>query len=160
MSVTFRFFIVIVLIAADQISKYWVEQSLTFQRSESFVPFISFYRTYNEGIAFSGLSFIGNEFLIAMIFVIIGFVLWLWSQLEKKRTISHFGFAFIIAGALGNLIDRFYHGHVIDFIQFHTQNWSFAIFNLADSMITIGAALIILDEILQVLQAKQEIGDE
>lgn len=160
MSVTFRFLIVIILIAADQASKYWVEHSLVFQQSEPFIPFVSFYRTYNEGIAFSGLSFIGNKFLIAMILVIIGFVLWLWSQLERKRMISHFGFGFIVAGALGNLIDRFYHGHVIDFIQFHTQNWSFAIFNLADSMITIGAMLIILDEILQAFQTKQELGDE
>ena len=58
------------------------------------------------------------------------------------------GYALIIAGALGNLIDRFAYGHVVDFILFYTQTWSFAVFNMADSFITIGAGLVILDELL------------
>ena len=55
----------------------------------------------------------------------------------------------IIAGALGNLVDRLLFGYVIDYILFHTDNWSFAVFNLADSLITIGAGAIVLDELLQ-----------
>ncbi len=151
-----RMVYIFVLVALDQTSKYWVEKSLPFQLSEPFIPFLSFYRTYNEGIAFSGLNFIGNNILIVLIMLIICFVIWLWSQLDKGKLLSDIGFTFIISGALGNLIDRFTQGHVIDFIQFHTQNWSFAIFNLADAMITIGAALIILDELKQIFQAKRE----
>ena len=63
--------------------------------------------------------------------------------------IAHFGFALIIGGAMGNLIDRFLYGHVIDYFLFHTPGWSFAIFNLADAAITVGAGLVILDELLQ-----------
>ncbi len=54
----------------------------------------------------------------------------------------------IIAGALGNLFDRFLYGHVVDYILFHTGTWSFAVFNLADSFITIGAGCVIIDELV------------
>jgi signal peptidase II len=54
----------------------------------------------------------------------------------------------IIAGALGNIIDRFIYGHVVDYVLFYTQTWSFAVFNLADSFISVGAVLILVDEIL------------
>jgi signal peptidase II len=56
------------------------------------------------------------------------------------------GFALIVGGALGNLIDRSVYGHVIDYILFHTPSWSFAVFNLADAFISVGAVLVILDE--------------
>ena len=76
------------------------------------------------------------------------FVIWLWRQTPKARGIAHAGYALIIAGALGNLIDRFLFGYVIDYSLFYTETWSFAVFNLADSFITIGAGLVILDEVL------------
>ena len=60
---------------------------------------------------------------------------------------QHLGYALIIAGAIGNLIDGLLLGYVIDYVLFHLPNWSFAVFNLADSFITIGAAAIILDEL-------------
>ena len=143
--------VAIILIAflagIDQLSKYLVEKHLTLHQSESIIPLISFFRTYNEGIAFSWLNFIDNQILIFLIFAIIAFVFWLWRQLKTGRILSSVGFAIILAGATGNLIDRIFRGHVVDFIQFHTSNWSFAIFNLADSFITIGAVLIIIDEV-------------
>ena len=58
------------------------------------------------------------------------------------------GYALIIAGAIGNLVDRLLFGYVIDYVLFYTATWSFAVFNLADSFITIGAGLVILDELL------------
>ncbi len=60
----------------------------------------------------------------------------------------------IIAGALGNILDRFLYGHVVDYVLFHTGSWSFAVFNLADSFITVGACLVVLDEILRSRKAK------
>lgn len=160
MKISIRIAMIALLTGLDQIVKYLVITNLTLFQSVPFIPFLSFYRTYNEGIAFSGLSFIGNNYLIMMIIVVIGFVLWLWSQLAKNQLFSHIGFAFIISGALGNLIDRFNHGHVIDYIQVHTTTWSFAIFNLADSFIFVGAALIIFDEIRQVIKSKRELNNE
>ena len=149
--------LIIFLAAIDQISKYLVERYLPFQQSELFIPYISFYRTYNEGIAFSWLNFIDNNVLIILISAIIVFVLWLWWRVLADRAFSLLGYGFILAGAIGNLIDRVYLGHVVDFIQFHTQNWSFAIFNLADSFITIGAVFILLDEFLQAKNARSEV---
>ena len=114
--------LIAVLVGIDQISKFLVEASLPFQQSEKFLPFISLYRTYNTGIAFSWLNFISNEILMVLIVAIIGFVLWLWHQ-SQAGLFGQLGFAFILAGAMGNLIDRALLGHVVDFIQFHTQNW-------------------------------------
>ncbi|EFG9153005.1 signal peptidase II, partial [Escherichia coli] len=64
------------------------------------------------------------------------------------------GFALIIGGALGNVIDRSLLGHVIDYVLFHTPVWSFAVFNLADAFITVGAVLVICDEFLGLGRAK------
>ncbi|KAI1693426.1 signal peptidase (SPase) II domain-containing protein [Ditylenchus destructor] len=105
-------------------------------------PFLALYRTYNLGVAFSMLEDMHGWFIVSMRLVIVVFVLWLWRKTAADRTFAHLGFAFIIAGAAGNLLDRFFYGHVIDYILFHTQTWSFAVFNLADSFITIGAACV------------------
>jgi signal peptidase II len=113
------------------------------------IPMLALYRTYNLGVAFSMLSGMDGWFIVGMRLVIVAFVIWLWRRTGKQRTFAHLGYAFIIAGALGNLIDRFLYGHVIDYILFHTETWSFAVFNLADSFITIGAGCVILDELMQ-----------
>jgi len=144
----------------DQYSKYLVVEYLPFQQSVPFVPFLSFFHTYNKGIAFSWLNFMDSNILMVLIVTVIGFFIWLWSQLEKDRILSHLGFGFILAGAAGNLIDRFMLGYVVDFIQVHTQTWSFAIFNLADSFIFVGAALIVLDEIRQARRNKSGVENE
>jgi signal peptidase II len=149
-----NFVLIAFLIGLDQYSKFLVEKNLPFQQSELFLPFISLYRTYNVGIAFSWLNFIDNNILMVLILAIIIFVLWLWRQASTPGFFSHLGYSFILAGAFGNLIDRVFLGHVVDFIQFHTQNWSFAIFNLADSFITIGAMFIIIDEFIKAKNAK------
>lgn len=152
--------LILLLAGLDQFSKFLVEQKLPFHQSEPFIPFISFYRTYNEGIAFSFLSFIDYQVLSILIVAVILFVLWIWYQTKPDRVFSQLGYAFILAGAFGNLIDRVTLGYVIDFIQFHTQNWSFAVFNLADSFVTIGAALIILDEFIQIKKSNQRSTNE
>ena len=68
------------------------------------------------------------------------------------------GFALVIGGAIGNLIDRVRLGHVIDYILFHTPVWSFAVFNLADAFITVGAMLVVLEEFLEARRARGEAG--
>jgi signal peptidase II len=109
---------------------------------------LALYRTYNLGVAFSMLSGMDGWLIVGMRLVIVAFVIWLWRRSAKDRWLAHLGFALIIAGALGNLVDRFLYGHVIDYILFHTDTWSFAVFNLADSFISVGAAAVILDELL------------
>jgi len=135
------------LIAIDQLSKYAAEASLPFQQAVSVVPFFSLYRTYNTGIAFSMLDWAGNAGLIVLAIVVICAMLYLWSKVREDQQLAHLGFALVIGGAFGNLIDRMYQGHVIDFLLFHTETWAFAVFNLADAFITIGAIAIVVDEI-------------
>lgn len=140
--------LVLVAILIDQASKIAVETWLPFQTPVSTWPFLSLYRTYNTGVAFSMLADTNMWFIVGMRLAIVAFVLWLWRRTPADRIFAHPGYAMIIAGAAGNLIDKFLYGHVVDFILFHTENWSFAVFNFADSFITIGAGLVILDELL------------
>ena len=140
-------FIVLALIL-DQAVKMAVEAYLPMHEAVAVLPMLALYRTYNYGVAFSMLSGMDGWFIVGLRLVVVAFVIWLWRQTPKVRGIAHAGYALIIAGALGNLIDRFLFGYVIDYILFYTETWSFAVFNLADSFITIGAGLVILDEVL------------
>ena len=140
-------FIVLALIL-DQAVKMAVEAYLPMHEAVAVLPTLALYRTYNYGVAFSMLSGMDGWFIVGLRLVVVAFVIWLWRQTPKARGVAHAGYALIIAGALANLIDRFLFGYVIDYILFYTETWSFAVFNLADSFITIGAGLVILDEVL------------
>jgi signal peptidase II len=103
---------------------------------------------YNTGAAFSFLSGASGwqRWLFVLIAVVVSVMLVLW----LKRTDRHqwwlgMGLSLILGGALGNLYDRIIHGFVVDFISVHYQNYYFPAFNLADTAITIGAALLIID---------------
>jgi signal peptidase II len=133
-------------VALDQVIKWLVETRL---------PFHALYRTWNEGIAFSLLKGMPDSGLLALTGLVIVFVLYLWWRTPADRGIAHLGYALIIGGALGNLIDRAVYGHVVDYILFHTESWSFAVFNLADSFISIGAGLIVLDEVIATLNERK-----
>lgn len=142
--------VVVILLAlvVDQVVKFAVEMWLPFQEAVHVMPMLALYRTYNYGVAFSMLSGMETWFIIALRLFVVGFVVWLWRQTPKARGVAHAGYAFIIAGAFGNIIDKVIFGYVIDYVLFYTETWSFAMFNLADTFITIGAALVILDELL------------
>jgi signal peptidase II len=137
-----------VAIAADQWIKYLVETLLPLQQMVELLPFLALYRTYNTGVAFSMFASVGDVGLIAISAAVILFVLYLASRTGHGNRIARLGFALIIGGAIGNIIDRATYGHVVDYILFHTPVWSFAVFNLADAFITVGAALVVLEELL------------
>ncbi|WP_117195349.1 signal peptidase II [Rhizobium terrae] len=139
--------VIVFAVILDQVIKIAVENYLPMEEPVPLLPVLALYRTYNLGVAFSLLSGMEREFIVGMRVLIVAFVLWLWRRTPKDRPFAHSGFALIIAGAVGNLIDGFVYGHVIDYVLFHTETWSFAVFNLADSFITIGAGLVILDEL-------------
>lgn len=140
--------LVAVAIALDQWIKHLVKTTLAFQEKVDLVPFLALFRTYNTGIAFSMLSSFGDTGLIVVSLVVAAFVLYLATRTTPGQVIARVGFALIVGGALGNLIDRAVYGHVIDYILFHTPVWSFAVFNLADVFISVGAALVVLEEFL------------
>ena len=93
-------------------------------------------------------SSFGDTGLIVISVAVIAFVLFLATRTGAGQVLTRVGFALIIGGALGNLIDRATYGHVIDYILFHTPVWSFAVFNLADAFISVGAALVVFDELI------------
>ena len=133
---------IVVALLLDQLIKYLVEVYLPFQQSVEVMPYLALYRTWNEGVAFSFLSGLDGWVIVAMRLAIIAFILWWWRSSEHPSPLSHLGFVMVISGALGNIIDHFIYGHVVDYVLFHTETWSFAVFNLADSLITLGAVLI------------------
>ncbi len=151
MTLTRGIFIVCVLVVLDQLSKFWVVMNLAYEARVDFVPFLSLYFVYNPGVAFSWLAFLGPYALIMLISTIIIFVLWICKNTDQERWISLTGYVFVLGGAFGNLIDRVRIEKVIDMFLFHIDSigFNFAIFNLADVFITIGAMAIILDEFLQ-----------
>ena len=150
--------VVVAAVVLDQIAKYAVVSGMGDHQEIVLLPVLSLFRTSNTGIAFSMLPWLGDYGLILLMLAVIGFVLYLWRAADPRRIVMRFGFALVLGGAVGNLIDRIAHGHVIDFILFHVGGWSFAVFNLADSFITIGAALVIIDEALLAPRRPQDEG--
>ncbi len=140
--------IVALFVVLDQIIKWLVETKLEFQTLVDVIPYLGLYRTWNQGIAFSMFWGFDDRALIGLTVIIICFVTWLAYQTPPANWIARLGFTGIIGGAIGNLIDRAVYGHVVDYVLFHTPVWSFAVFNLADAFISVGAALVILAEFL------------
>ncbi len=135
-------------VALDQCIKHLVETHLVMHEATELLPFLALYRTYNTGVAFSMFSWVGDKGLIVLSVAVIAFVLYLAVRSAPGHILARIGFALIISGAIGNLIDRAAYGHVIDYILFHTPVWSFAVFNLADAFISIGAAAVVLQELI------------
>ena len=147
----------VITVGLDQLIKYWVVSTLAVGEEIDLLPFLSLYHARNPGIAFSMLSSVSDWGLIALTLCIICFVIWLWKNAGPEKSLSRFGFLLVIGGAIGNLIDRIRFHYVIDYISFHIDDvFSFAIFNLADSFITVGAVLIVLDELLHWKREKQK----
>jgi len=154
------------IILLDQLSKYWVLTSLPeytpipfsdawellsslseYQPIPVIDSFWNWYRTYNTGAAFSFLASAGGW--QTWFFTILGLGICIWLTVWLARTPRHEGrtalpFSLVIGGALGNLIDRQLHGHVIDFIQWYWREWYWPAFNLADSAIVAGVIGIIV----------------
>ena len=140
--------LVVGAIALDQWIKHLVETGLVLHEKVDVLPFLALYRTYNTGVAFSMLSSFGDTGLIVVSLAVVAFVLYLATRSTADQWLARIGFALIIGGAIGNLIDRAVYGHVIDYILFHTPVWSFAVFNLADAFITVGAIMVLAEEFL------------
>jgi signal peptidase II len=142
----------LLVILLDQATKAIVESRFELFDVKPVLPFLEFTLLYNTGAAFSflaGASGWQRWFFIGLGVVVSVVILYWLQRLEPGRNrMMAAGFALIFGGALGNVIDRIWHGHVIDFIHFHWRQWEFPAFNVADSAITIGAALLILDALL------------
>lgn len=138
----------LIFLVVDQISKQWVAGSMELYQSINILPFFNISYVHNPGAAFSFLADQGGWqrwffTAIAAIASII-FVVWMAKIPKEQRTLS-IAFALMLSGALGNLIDRVLYGYVIDFLDFYLGGSHWPAFNVADSMIFIGAAFMIVD---------------
>ena len=148
-------FVSAVLVLADQVSKAIVVRTMSLYES---VPIIQnfFHFTYitNDGMAF-GINFPFGYFIFTTVSILLtAFLFWyLWS-VRNHSIIIRLGIGLIIAGAIGNLIDRIFLGEVIDFLDFMIGDFHWYVFNLADSYVTVGMGLVLIDSI--VLEKKRE----
>jgi signal peptidase II len=137
------------VIFLDQVTKQLVVKNFAWFEVKPLIPHLNLVYMKNTGAAFSMLS---NApplmFVVLGVAVSVGILLWLRRH-PRGEVMVAIAFCLILGGALGNVIDRVSRGHVVDFIDFYWGNWHFAAFNVADSAITVGAGLLILDMILQ-----------
>jgi signal peptidase II len=148
----------LVLLFADQLTKLIVVRQFAEFDFITINAFLDVMRLHNEGVAFSMFAeSTGWQrwFFSALGMVVAAFiVVWIMRLPPRGQQLLAAGLACIASGALGNVIDRLVRGHVIDFIRVHYQDAYFPAFNIADSAITVGAALIILDSIIQTGRAR------
>lgn len=148
----------LVLLAADQISKQYFEQNFEYLQRVNVLPVFDFILIYNQGAAFSMLADGAGWqrwFFMALGLAASAFILYLLRK-HREQPLFCLALTLILAGAIGNVIDRTLYGHVIDFLLFYWNDAYFPAFNLADTFITIGAVLLVLDELLRYLRNKRE----
>ncbi len=144
--------VAIIVVLLDQLSKITMTRLLVYGQSEVINTYFNLVMVYNEGAAFSFLANSGGWqrwFFSALALAISIAIVWMLNRNASQRLFC-WSLSLILGGAVGNLIDRLVYGHVIDFLDFHVGSWHWPAFNIADSAITVGAALFVLDELRRV----------
>ena len=146
----FKFWLIAVVVAtADQLSKLAAVKYLLRGPIE-LAPFLNLSLVFNSGAAFGFLSSASgwqNLLFVGIAIVVSLFIIAMVKHVGVNDTQVLIGLMMILGGAVGNLVDRLRQGYVVDFIDFHYQDWHWPAFNIADSSITIGAVLLVLDAI-------------
>lgn len=144
--------IAVIIVLIDQLTKITLSRMMVYGQSDTITSFFNLVMVYNRGAAFSFLAdqpgwqryFFAGVSLFASLLII-----WMLKRHPGQRLFC-WAMTLILGGALGNLIDRIAYGHVIDFLDFHIGSLHWPAFNVADSAITIGAVLFVLDELRRV----------
>jgi len=139
----------LLLVVLDQLSKYWVSASFGYGEARAVTGLFNLVLTHNKGAAFSFLASAagwqrGFFIAIALIAMVVISVLLLR---HSGKTLFCLSLALILGGAAGNVIDRIAYGYMVDFLDFHLAGWHWPAFNLADSVITVGAVLLVADSV-------------
>jgi len=148
--------IALLVLLIDQFTKVLVLGAFQLGDSTPVTSFFNLVRVHNLGAAFSFLAAAGGWqrwFFTSIGVVAALFMLWMLRS-HAGQTLFCLAISLILGGAVGNVIDRLLHGYVIDFLDFFWGRWHFPAFNMADSAITLGAGLLILDEILRVRRGR------
>ena len=146
----------LVLLIADQFTKILILGYYRLGDSTVVTSFFNIVRVHNTGAAFSFLADASGWqrwFFTGIGVVAVGVIVWMLKAHPGQKLFS-FALACILGGAVGNVIDRVRYGYVVDFLDFYWGTWHFPAFNIADSAISIGAACLILDELLRVRKTK------
>jgi signal peptidase II len=132
----------------DQWSKHIVDGSMQLYQSIPVIPYFNLTYVHNTGAAFSFLSQAGGwqRWFFAGLALTVSVVITIWlARLKKHETLLAVALSLVLGGAVGNLIDRLLYGYVIDFLDVYYQDWHWPAFNIADSAITLGVALMLIE---------------
>ncbi len=150
----------VLVVLADQLSKSYITSHYGEFEFTTVLPILDITRMHNVGAAFSFLATASGWqrwlFISLAVIVSIGIVVWLY-RMPRSQGLLACGLALVLGGAIGNVIDRIRLGAVIDFIHFHWDRAYFPAFNIADSAITVGAACLILDALLEPKRARAKV---
>lgn len=146
----------LIILIADQFTKTLILGYYRLGDSTQVLSFFNVVRVHNTGAAFSFLAGAGGWqrwFFTGIGVLATVFIIWMLRSHAGQKLFA-FALACILGGAVGNVVDRVLHGYVVDFLDFHWHGMHFPAFNIADSGITIGAACLILDELLRVRRGR------
>ncbi|MFZ2217550.1 MAG: signal peptidase II [Rhodoferax sp.] len=146
----------LIFLIADQFTKILILGYYQLGDSTAITSFFNIVRVHNTGAAFSFLADASGWqrwFFTGIGVAAVGVILWMLKAHPGQKLFS-FALACILGGAVGNVIDRVRYGYVVDFLDFYWGTWHFPAFNIADSAISVGAACLILDELLRVRKTK------
>jgi signal peptidase II len=148
--------IALLVLLLDQFTKVLVLGAFQLGDSKPITSFFNLVRVHNHGAAFSFLAGAGGWqrwFFTGIGVAAAIFMVWMLRSHAGQKLFS-LAIALILGGAIGNVIDRLLHGYVVDFLDFYWGTWHFPAFNVADAGISVGAALLILDEIFRVRRGR------
>ncbi|SHG84000.1 signal peptidase II [Hydrocarboniphaga daqingensis] len=142
-----------VVMLVDQVTKQLVVKHMALFETVPLMPHLNLTSLRNTGAAFSMFSDSSPiVFVLIGVAVSIGILMWMRRNPQGQTRVA-IALALIMGGALGNVIDRVTRGHVVDFVDFYWGTWHFAAFNVADAAISIGAALMVLDSLIESLRS-------
>jgi len=144
------FLISFIVVALDQITKYLALTYINPYDSFNILPFLHLVLVTNKGAAFGMFKHIGSSFFIAASVIAIIFVIYLLIRGKE----DHLGLSLILGGAIGNLIDRILYGSVVDFIDLSIGKYHWPAFNIADSALSVGVTIILLNNLLKLVMTK------
>ncbi|MFQ6108582.1 MAG: signal peptidase II [Candidatus Aminicenantales bacterium] len=143
------FFFIFLMLMLDQASKIWISRNLPLFGQRSIIPgFFNLTHIHNRGAIFGFLSRSASPmvhyFLMSASFIALFLVLFYFFKTSAHEKFLKLSLALIMAGAMGNLIDRIFRGYVIDFLDFHFHRWHWPSFNVADASVSVGALCLIV----------------
>ncbi len=146
----------LLVLVLDQLTKWLIVGQFVLGDSRPVTSFFNLVRAHNTGAAFSFLAQAGGwqRWLFTGIGIAASALMVWMLRAHPGQKLFGFAVACVLGGAIGNVVDRLVHGYVVDFLDVHWAGWHFPAFNVADSAITLGAACLLLDELLRVKRSK------